>query len=121
MWRLPGMLRQRRTLSLLQWANENLRLPKLYLRARQKGPPELGCAMAKMRKGVEFRTAEDVAEAMDKAVAAWREAPLMTGANLRLIIPLAEAMATLAREIQELKGRLSPPPESPHKSNGKAP
>lgn len=46
---------------------------------------------------------------------AWRESPLMTGASLRLLIPLADGMAALAREIQELKSRL-PPAE---KANGK--
>ena len=64
---------------------------------------------------LEFTTAADVQRIMEKAASAWRESDLRAGTSLRYLIPLAEGMAALAREIQEIKSRL--PPENA--SNGK--
>jgi hypothetical protein len=72
--------------------------------------------MARTRKSVQFATAADVARVMDEVAAIWKEQPLMTGVSLRAVIPFAEAMATLAKEVEQIKLRL--PPEGNHRGNG---
>ena len=61
------------------------------------------------RKAIEFQSAGDVARVMSEVVANWREQPLMTCLNLRSAIPFAQALETLAKEIEELKSRLPTP------------
>jgi len=74
--------------------------------------------MAKKTRAVEFKDAADIARKMEVAIAAWSELPLMTGVNLRAVIPFAQALAVLAREIEDIKTRL--PHEPTHKKNGKS-
>ncbi len=50
-----------------------------------------------------FKNAAEVAEKMARAAELWGESDLLRGITLREIIPLAEGMAALAREIEELK------------------
>jgi hypothetical protein len=59
-------------------------------------------------RAVIFEDAADVESIMAEVAERWKEQPLLTGVTLRAVIPFAQAMATLAREIQDIKTRLSP-------------
>jgi hypothetical protein len=61
------------------------------------------------KPAVMFKDAADVAAKMKVVAEAWKETPIMTGVSLRSVIPMVEAMATLADEIESIKSRLPPP------------